>query len=310
MVVSANPIYGRGATEETALAGQWGFRVDAAGATSIQLTSVFRNSVISGLIVPPTAAVGCDLTAQNTFTPDGVTGAITNDGTLPAVATDYLIYFGGQGSGPVAGLLFLSQAIPPRIDGTYPLGAVGQARNCQCLGWLRTIDDGAGAANVNWTDKSRWLYNIYNRRPVGMFECPHYADDAADTSYALNSAALSRLGDGLSWLDRFDAAWPFDEPAILSATITVDGNIGNVTRGAIVLNIGGGAELLAACSIPNGTSGASASCSRVASAEQGFRTADLMAQNGGVAGTLFADFTGGGTGPDVPATYIVATVWL
>jgi hypothetical protein len=41
---------------------------------------------------------------------------------------------------------------------------------------------------VNWKKDSRCIYNKYNRFPVELHVCPAYADDAAHTTYTVNSS--------------------------------------------------------------------------------------------------------------------------
>lgn len=259
-------------------------RVDYVDATTIQMP--FGNKARS---------------FDNTILATGV-----DSGAPPAVDTFYEVYWSLSGGSLVLAPNGSSALVN---DGTYRLAfSLATQQDFLLVGWVQTIDDGAGLANFADDGARRYVASYWNRLWKPLFKCPGYADAGTQTNLAaLNNAVYGRInggnGDAVGYIANGFEAAELKASFVSNGALTAQCRVGigddSTTDPAVV------------AVLPNlalAFSGISVACSSAIAATWGLRRAYLLACTGGANVTFVADLTRTGSSFDPPVTFIAGMV--
>jgi len=284
--------------------GQWGQYMSLTSGVTIVLTQVAVHNVAGlfsdGSSIPTAGQLGVvfDISAQNAMDATATsTGSIVN----ASLSTTFAVYW--CNGGDFAGGLGFSTQMPTRVQGTYVLANTAVGRTCFFIGWIRV--DAAG--NVNNSTAHRDIINYYNRRDLVLAASPQYADNNADTTFAVTANVFGQINGGTN--DNVSYIANGEDRVFLEANLVAGGAVSAL--GPVAIGIGDNSttvpdsvSMLAAAA----ASRSSASALFVAVPAAGYRTAAMLIWTSNNAFTVLADSARHGSTLDPRATFLQGVV--
>lgn len=234
-----------------------------------------------------------DVVLDNSDTTIDASGIDTT--SIPAASTLHYAYLSNALATDAPLEIRLSETAPSLLDGVYYLGTSGNAQNWRFAGWVYVN------ASQEFTDHetARHVVNYYHRVPKRLFTCPEYADDNADTTYAINLAAFAPInggtGDSLTWISTGEDATELSAHLRLSAA----------SGTAVMVGPGFDSSADPAVTAALRSIGQTATAVEARTLATGLRTGYLLCCTQTTANTVLADHARFGAAADPAATYLV-----
>lgn len=253
-----------------------------------------RVEVNGGVVVVPTAGLTRNV-GDNLIAADG-----TDSGGAAVASTLYYVYVSNALATFRPSSIALSATAPSIVNGVKYLAGAGNGANWRFVGWVRTN----ATPQFEMTDTNALICNYYNRELYTVFANPAYANDNAQTSYAVDgnwASVNGGVGSRVGFIANGEDSEIIRTNAIHQGTLAADVYSGPGIDGAPPLKAtrsGGPATLICGCSADD---------SKILS--EGYHTADLY--GAGDAGAVFiADLLRLGAAADPRGSMVIVSLFV